>query len=74
MSGFVFLNPRGDLEENPSLLHLRPTHITALAEPPVSVWKSTVAVVLSFMLLLHNVMHKPIYILHVAERRGGGRG
>lgn len=27
------------------------------------------------MLLLHNVMHKPIYILHVAERsREGGLG
>lgn len=56
------------------LLHLRPTHITASAQPPMSVWKSTVAGVFSFMLLLHNVMPEPIYILHVAERsRGGGR-
>lgn len=74
--GLCVPEPRRRFGINPVCLHLRLTHITASAEPPMSVWKSTVAVVLSFILLLHNAMHKPIYILHAAERsRGtGGRG
>lgn len=38
----------------------------------MSTYMSSAAIVYSFRLLLHNLIHTCIYIWHVAEQSGGG--
>lgn len=51
--------------------HLKLKDIKASAKPPMSACMLSVAIVYSFRLLLHNLIHTFIYIWHVAEQSGG---